>query len=192
MVGNRRRFNSGPERDLSLGSISCLPDVVIAIQLLSRIHEGVGWHCKPEILWWLHIKIFYGTCDGCPLWPDILLLYCSGKTLCHIGKSRTNRGQSEHFPTVFCVSFAIWGRDTSKTLQPPGLSLLDFFQSPLGRQHPPATPYLTEQLRLEVFQKECHSLGHYTYYVARTITFLTLSLLLITVTSILKCMLIQE
>lgn len=52
--------------------------------------------------------------------------------------------------------------------------------------------HLTEQLRLEVYQKECHSLGHSTYYVARTITFLTLGRLQITVTSILKCMLIQE
>ena len=118
------------------GSISGLPDGVI-VQLLHRIHEGAGWHCKPEILWWVHIKIFYGPCDGCVLWPDILLLYCSGKTLCHIGKSRTNRGQSEHLPTVFCVSFTIWGRDTSKTLQPPGLLPEPSWKTAPTPTHPP-------------------------------------------------------
>lgn len=58
--------------------------------------------------------------------PNPLLLYCSGKTLWHIGRSRPNRSQPGNSPTKVPVTFAI--KDTHKTLQPPDLVFWAFLR----------------------------------------------------------------
>lgn len=151
-----------------------------------------------SVAWLSHRpKIYSGSPISIPMEPVIgfhcdpnpLLLYCSGKTLWHIGKSRPNRSQPGNSPTEVSVTFAI--KDTHKTLQPPDLVFWASLRV-FPEDSTPLPSWATLAGQLDVFQKECLHLAHSTCYVVKTITYLTLSLLQMTVTSTLKFTLLQE
>lgn len=185
MVGNRRRFNSEPERDFWAASLAYLTLLLFSCYVVSM--KGLAGIANLKFYGGSTLRFFMGLLMDA-LCDQTSFFTARFATLANRELTEVSQNISQQ-----CFVYPLpFGTGTYLNLCSLRGSASWTSSRALLEDSTSSPSHLTEQLRLEVYQKECHSLGHSTYYVARTITFLTLGRLQITVTSILKCMLIQE
>ena len=136
-MGNRRRFNSGPERDFRASSLVYLTLLLFSCYIVSmKGLTGIA-----------NLKFYGGSTWRFSMGP--VMDVCCDQTsfsFTALGKLRAtlaDRELTEVSQNISqqCFVYPLpFGGGTQLNSAASGLTLLDFFQSPLGRQHHPRPP----------------------------------------------------